>query len=57
MKKNKAGTDFYFSKNKNSFWVGDVMAGMQLSICRQGDMQSYTYLSIISKTIENTLQE
>jgi general stress protein 26 len=37
MKKNNAGTDFYFSKNKTSFWVRDIMAGMQLNICKQGD--------------------
>jgi hypothetical protein len=37
MKKPNTDGDFYFYKNKNSFWVRNVMAGMQLNISKQGD--------------------
>ena len=55
MKKHNTDGDFYFSKNKNSFWVRNVMAGMQLNISKQGDMQPFTYVAIFSKTLQNTL--
>jgi hypothetical protein len=49
--------NFYISKNKVRFWVGDNMHSRQLSISRQEDMQSYIYLAVISKLIQNTLQK
>lgn len=47
---------FYFPENESCFWVRDVMHSRQLNIRQQGGGRVYTYLAIISKLIENTLQ-
>ena len=48
---------FYFPENEPCFWVGDVMPNRQLNICQQGEGWVYIYLAIISKLIQNTLQQ
>jgi hypothetical protein len=57
MKKNNAGTDFYFSKNKNSFWVRDVMFARQPNTTTMPARQPYIYVANFPKSTENTLQE
>jgi hypothetical protein len=57
MKKINAGTDFYFSKNRNSFWVREGMYAGQQNISTMRGRQPYIYVASFPKTTENTLQE
>ena len=49
--------NLYIPKNKPCFWVRDNMHCRQQSIRQQGKEQSYIYLTIISKLIQNPLQQ
>jgi len=46
----------YFPKNESCFWVGDAMHSRQLTIRQPDEGRVYTYLTMISKLIQNTLQ-
>jgi hypothetical protein len=47
---------FYFPENESCFWVRDVMHSRQLITSQQHQERVYTYLAIISKLRQNTLQ-
>ncbi len=49
--------NFYIPKNKPCFWVRDNMYSRQQSIRQQDKDLSYIYLTIISKLIQNPLQQ
>ena len=51
------GCNFYIPKSKACFWVRDHMHRRQQSIRQEGQEQSYIYLAIIPKLIQNTLQQ
>lgn len=57
MKKHNKGSAFCISKNKDGFWVGDVMHTMQPHRGKQGRWQPYIYVATFSKTAQNTLLE
>jgi hypothetical protein len=48
---------FYFSKNKDRFWVRDLMHSMQQSISKQCDEQPYLLYNVLHKATQNTLQK
>ncbi len=48
---------FSFSKNKDGFWVRDLMLIMQLGISKQCDEQPYLLYNVLPKATQNTIQK
>jgi hypothetical protein len=57
MKKYNTGTDLYFPKNRNSFWVRDVMYAGQQHITTMPAREPYINVASFPKPTQNTLQE
>jgi hypothetical protein len=57
VKKYNTGTNFYFPKNRNSFWVRDVMYAGQQNITTMPAREPYINIASFPKPTQNTLQE